>query len=81
MIATCGTILRARWAMLGSLACAIKLVECAHVFSPPHLPFPMSAQITIIAMIGSGVVAATIGTILSWRSARSTIGTLHHVLP
>jgi hypothetical protein len=82
MIATCGTIVRARWAILGSLACAIKLVECAYVFSPPSLRFPMpaSAQITILAMIGSGVLAATLGTILSWRDARSTVGTLQHVL-
>lgn len=80
VLATCGTILRARWAILGSLVCAIKLVECAYVFRPAHFPFPVSAQVTILAMIGSGVIAATIGTILSWRDARSTVGTLHHVL-
>ncbi|MEO8841159.1 MAG: permease prefix domain 1-containing protein [Kofleriaceae bacterium] len=81
-IATCGTIVRARWAMLGSLACAIKLVECAYLFGSPSMryPLPASVQITILAMIGSGVIAATVGTMLSWRNARSTIGTLHHVL-
>jgi hypothetical protein len=50
------------------------------VFRPAHFPFPVSAQVTILAMIGSGVIAATFGTILSWRDGRSTVGTLRHVL-
>ena len=82
VLATGGTIVRARWAALGSLVCVIKLVERTYAFTPmPHYSrMPMSAQVTMLAITASGVIAATIGTLLSWRNARSTLGTMQRVL-
>jgi hypothetical protein len=81
-LATCGGVLRARWSAVASAIAAITLgyafVEC----SPLRFDFgfPRVAYAVILGLIGSGALAAAAGAWLSWRGARSALGTFAHVL-
>lgn len=80
-LATIGTIVRARWSVVGGAVSAITLAiavveisELTFLFDHPGL-----METTILGMLASGVVAALIGSVLSWRSARSTFGSLRGI--
>ena len=81
-IATVGIIVRARWSAGFSAAAALTLAASLFQLLPLSFRFPFGPlmQISILGIVASGALAATIGTILSWRNARSTVGTLRHIL-
>lgn len=84
VIAVSGTVLRARWAALASGIAAITLVvsavECAPFFFMISVHFAMVEWLPFVGMLAAGAIAAGIAGVASWRSARTTMGTLQYVL-
>jgi hypothetical protein len=84
VIAVSGTVLRARWAALASVVGAVMLVasviECAPFFLRYRFEFVLEEGVPIAVMLVAAAIAATIAAFASWKSARTTIGTLHYVL-
>jgi hypothetical protein len=81
-IAVAGTILRAKWSALASAVSAVTLVMAFIEISPLkfNFGFPQLMYTAVLLLIGTGALAAAVGTILSWRNARSVFGSLQHVL-
>lgn len=81
VIATVGTMLRARWGAAAALLSTLALTATVFEYVPWSFAYMNAAShVALFAILASGVVAAALGTILSWRGARSTLGTLQHVL-
>jgi hypothetical protein len=80
VIATTGGVLRARWGALAGLVSAVALAIGVGEFATLTFYYPLHYQITSIALLGTGSVAAAISAILSWRDARSAFVTLRYVL-
>ena len=80
VIATAGGILRARWGALASLFSAATLAIAFFELAPLNFRFAPGAQAVFVTLLGGAVLAALAGALLSWRTARSNLGTLEHVL-
>ncbi|HTR51979.1 MAG TPA: permease prefix domain 1-containing protein [Kofleriaceae bacterium] len=82
LIALAGGVVRARWGAIASLVSGFALA--ASLFEILQLRFRMHDAgvfvIAIPALVGSGALAAAIGALLAWRSARSSLGTLRGIL-
>ena len=81
LMAGLGVLLRARWAVIAAAAAAVGLaLGYAEVrtltfrFADPTL-----VQIQVLGAIAAGAVAAALAAVVSWRSARSTLGTVAHI--
>jgi hypothetical protein len=77
MLATAGGLLRARWAALASLLAAAALAAVGFELWGLRFRFdhPDAYRAGMLALIGSGALAAAAGAALAWRSARSNLGT------
>ncbi|HEY0252757.1 MAG TPA: hypothetical protein VGC41_14580, partial [Kofleriaceae bacterium] len=76
-IAATGTVLRARWA---SLAAAIEMAGMGASFvelAPLHMFWGYS--VVVAGALASGFIAALIAAGVSWKTARSVVGTWQHV--
>jgi hypothetical protein len=84
VIAASGTVLRARWAALasavGAVALVVSAIQCAPFFFTISLHFAMIEWLPIAGMLAAAAVAAAVAAFASWRSARTTVGTLQYVL-
>jgi hypothetical protein len=84
VIAASGTVLRARWAAVASAVAAVALIvsaiQCAPFFFTISLHFAMIEWLPIAGMLAAAAVAAAVAAFASWRSARTTVGTLQYVL-
>ena len=80
--ATLGIMLRARWAAIASLAVALPLalafVELATFEA--RLPWPNMYRALLLGSMGSAVIASLVASVIGWRHARSTFGSLRNVL-
>lgn len=83
MIATCGGVLRARWAALASAVAAVGLGFAALQLNALTMRMATAApaffHAMMIALVASGAVAAAIAAVLSFRTARSMLGTLRAI--
>ena len=81
-IAVAGAVLRAKWSALASAVSAITLAMAFVEISPLkfNFGFPQLVYTAVLLLVGTGVLAAVVGTVLSWRNARSALGSLQHVL-
>lgn len=81
VIATVGGIMRARWSAVAAMLSAVTLALAT--FDIAGLDFKFAnAELMGVAVIGlltSGAIAAAVGGILAWRSARSTFGSLRGI--
>jgi hypothetical protein len=80
IVATVGGILRARWSALASAVSALTLGVALVQVMP--LRFRIGEplfHIATLSAIGIGAVAAAVGAVLAWRSARSRLGTLRGI--
>ncbi len=81
VIATCGGILRARWSALASAISAATLVFAITELWGLRFAFDHAFfRVYIVGSVASGAVAAAISALLAWRTARSRLGSLQHVL-
>ncbi|MEO6777177.1 MAG: hypothetical protein ABI467_29890 [Kofleriaceae bacterium] len=80
VVATTGGVLRARWGAVASLVSAAALGIGVFEFASLPYYFPLRFQLPVMGLLASGCAAAAIGTVVSWRDARSTLGTLRYVL-
>jgi hypothetical protein len=80
IVATTGGVMRARWGALAGLVSAIALALAVFDFATLHYMWPLRIQVPTVALLASGSLAAAFGTGLIWRNARSTLGTLQHVI-
>lgn len=84
VVATCGGIVRARWAALASLIAATGCALASAQVSGP-LTMRVSAmrpevfRIGILALVGSGALAAVLTAVVGWKTARTTLGTLRAI--
>lgn len=79
-LATLGGILRARWGVVASLASTFAMAFALYELAPLAFHGGFVVGIAIRALVLSGVVAALVSTFIGGRTARSTLGTLEHVL-
>ncbi len=81
VLATCGTVLRARWSSFASVLSAVTLAVTLSELWGLRVGFGESFfYLYIVGSVASGMLAATASAILSWRTARSTLGTFQYVL-
>jgi hypothetical protein len=84
LVACTGCVMRARWSAYAAggaafcLALYVVQIASAPLYMDTHVNVMLRAA--IVAVIGSGAVAGAIGAVLSWRTARSSLGSLRGVL-
>jgi hypothetical protein len=73
--------MRARWAALAAAVAAVALVSAAIALANVGFAFPHGAAIKahMLVEIGIGALAAAAVAVMSWRTARSPLGTFMHV--
>jgi hypothetical protein len=77
-----GIVLRARWAAFAAALASLALAGTAHGFWGLTFRWPQ-ASLWFVLLVGSmcvGAVTSAIAAVVSWRTARSALGTLQHVL-
>jgi hypothetical protein len=82
MVATVGGILRARWSGIACAASALALTPA--ILDVSTIDFSAGNaelfwQLTMGLLI-SGAIAAALGSVVSWRTARSTFGSLRSIV-
>ena len=82
VVGTCGGILRARWGAFASALGAVALLGAIGAMWSMRirLAHPDLFATYLLGLVSSGAVAAAVAARLAWRTARSTFGTLQHVL-
>ena len=81
VIATAGTMMRARWGAAAALVSTLALAGTVFEYVPwSFASMSGASHAALYAILASGVVASALGTILSWRGARSMLGTFAYVL-
>jgi plasmid stabilization system protein ParE len=82
IVATAGAMLRARWSAIAATVSAATLIVALTELWGLHcrLPHPDVRRIEILSLVASGAIAAGAGMILSWRTARTTLGTLRSLV-
>jgi hypothetical protein len=77
-----GFVLRARWGAVPAAIAALSLVGVTHAFWPMHIRMPTGDvwRVLILGNFVFGAATATIASVVCWRTARSALGTLRHVL-
>jgi len=85
IVAIAGQILRARWSAFASAMAAVMLTfSFVEAWSlTPFAPDMFGADLwrgLNLALLGSGAIAAAVSAVLSWRTARSNLGTFANVL-
>ncbi len=80
--ATIGIIVRGRWASLASLACAALLAFAIVDLTTLRfrLPHPDVFRFYLVGASASGVIASLAASVIGWRHASSTLGTLRGAL-
>lgn len=81
-LATVGAVLRARWSTIAGVASAVAIGVALVDLLGVDFRFPEHATLLEVSMIGSlaaGAMAALAGSVLAWRTARSSFGTLRAV--
>ena len=81
IVATSGTVLRAKWSAIPALASAAALfVTVLEMSARAFTSMSPIVEGFMMAIFVSGVFAASLGTLLTWRTSRSPLGTLQFVL-
>lgn len=80
-VASIGAILRARWSSVAGVIAAGALAVTTYqlIGLSVKLTGASAFEVMIVSLLGSGTAAAAIGGILGWRTARSTLGSLHAI--
>lgn len=79
--ASAGAILRARWSSVagGVATVALAITTYQLVGLSVKLTGASAFEVMLVGFVGSGTLAAAIGSVLGWRTARSTLGHLHAI--
>lgn len=79
--ATVGGILRARWSAIASLVSAVTLAVSIHQLVGMSFKFAHGDlyEVMTFAMLATGALASLAASVLLWRHARSTFGSLREV--
>ncbi|MBA3457778.1 MAG: hypothetical protein H0T42_32145 [Deltaproteobacteria bacterium] len=82
IISGCGIVLRARWAAISAGAASVFLLGCWLQLADSLFDYDSSWAIrgALLGTLGLGVIAAAGTAVLSWRTARTKLGTLRSVL-
>ncbi len=82
IVATTGQLLRARWSAVASGVSTFTLLLAMHEMWSLTFRFahPDLYRVCLLGMIASGAAASAASTLLAWRTARSSLGTLESVL-
>ena len=83
LVAIAGSITRARWAAWASASTAVLLlvaaIQNAYYFIVDVHEFEYAREwLPVTAMLLAGAIASAVASVASWRSARSTAGTLRY---
>ena len=77
-----GFVLRARWGAFPAAIAALSLVAVTHSYWPMDIRMP-GGETWRVLVLGSflfGALTAALASVVCWRTARSSLGTLRHVL-
>jgi len=82
LVAGLGILMRARWAAIASGLCSLALLGAAYSFLPLVMRSPSGeAWHTLMTThLVIGAITSAIASVVCWRTARSKLGTLRHVL-
>lgn len=82
VLAGAGLVLRARWAAFAAVLASLALLVSAGQVNDIEFVFADAALIkaTLLGSIALGSVAAAVTAVLSWRTARTRLGTLRSIL-
>lgn len=82
VLAGAGLVLRARWAALAAALASVALLVSAGQVNDIEFVFADAALVkaTLLGSIALGAVAAAVAAVLSWRTARTRLGTLRSIL-
>jgi len=80
-VATSGAILRARWSSVAGIVTALSLAVSLYEITGVDFRFAHATvlEVAILGSLLSGALAALVGSVLAWRSARSTLGSLRAI--
>lgn len=78
LVAGIGIVMRARWAAFGSAIAATSMIVAASLLLDVTLQFEgaVAVRTMLIGTVIAGAVAAVICSVVSWRTARSRLGSL-----
>jgi len=82
LAAGAGVVLRARWAAFAAALAALALAGTTSAFWPLEMRIPSMAvwRLLILGSMMLGSLSAAAAAVMCWRTARSRLGTLRHVL-
>lgn len=82
LVAALGGLVRARWAAIAAALAAFALVQATVGLWPLHvrMPSPELWRTMLLGSLVAGAAASAACAVLTWRAARSTLGTLRGVL-
>ena len=81
VLATCGTVLRARWSAIASVLSAVALAVTLSELWGLRIGFGEAFfDVYIVGAAASGMLAAMASAVITWRTARSALGTFRYVL-
>jgi hypothetical protein len=80
-VAALGGIMRARWSAVAAAVSAVTLALATIDIAALNFKFANAEamKIAVILQLTAGVIAAALGAIVSWRTARSTFGSLRRI--